>query len=87
MAAMPCFRFNHSDKYLMKQLTFKTNIHSPIGIQAIWDALKEIGVTHFNIDFIDLNHAMKIASEHLISPQHIITVLKQLGYTCEYLNE
>ncbi len=27
----------------MEILTFKTNISSPIGIQAIWDSLKKLG--------------------------------------------
>ncbi|MEY4538699.1 MAG: hypothetical protein RLZZ306_456, partial [Bacteroidota bacterium] len=35
----------------MEILQFKTNITSPIGIQAIWDALKSLGINHFNIDF------------------------------------
>ncbi|WP_044175624.1 hypothetical protein [Flectobacillus major] len=70
----------------MKTLAFKTNITSPIGIQAVWDALKSVGVNSFNIDFADFNHALSIASERMIAPITVISVLSKLGYYCEEMS-
>jgi hypothetical protein len=70
----------------MEILTFKTNISSPIGIQAIWDSLKKIGVNNFNIDFLDVDKILKIITDHRISSEKIIEVISRLGYHCEELN-
>lgn len=70
----------------MEILFFKTNITSPIGIQAIWDSLKKIGVNNFNIDFLDVDKILKIITDHRISSEKIIEVISRLGYHCEELN-
>ena len=70
----------------MEILIFKTNIASPIGIQAIWDSLKTLGISNFNIDFLDVNKVLRVVGEHLISAEKIIEALCLLGYRCEELN-
>ncbi len=70
----------------METLVFKTNIASPIGIQAIWDALKSIGISNFNIDFHDVNKVLKIVSEQFTPCEKIINALAGLGYQCEKIS-
>lgn len=69
----------------MNILFFKTDISSPIGIQAIWDTLKSIEVTNFNIDFSDINKVLKISTEKRINAKAIIHSLNNIGYSCEEL--
>ncbi|MFC0182263.1 hypothetical protein SAMN04515674_101244 [Pseudarcicella hirudinis] len=69
----------------MKILVFKTNISSPIGIQAVWDALKSLNVSSFNIDFQDVNKILQVAVEGFTPPERIVMVLRQLGYRCEMI--
>ncbi|MDR6564538.1 MULTISPECIES: hypothetical protein [Arcicella] len=70
----------------METLMFKTNITSPIGIQAIWDALKSVGISNFNIDFHDVNKVLKIVSEQFTPSEKIINALVGLGYQCEKIS-
>ena len=70
----------------MEILIFKTNIASPIGIQAIWDSLKTLGISNFNIDFLDVDKVLRVVGERLISAEKIIEALSHLGYRCEELN-
>jgi hypothetical protein len=70
----------------MEILFFKTNITSPIGIQAIWDSLKTLKINYFVIDFIGIDHVLRIMCEQLISPEKIIEVISNLGYHCEELS-
>jgi len=51
----------------MEILIFKTNISSPIRIQAIWDSLKLLGINNFNIDFLAADKILRVVGEHLIS--------------------
>ena len=67
----------------MEILIFKTNISSPIGLQAIWDALKSLGINQFIIDFQDVNKILKVVSDRVISIDRIINLLSALGYYCE----
>jgi hypothetical protein len=69
----------------MEILQFKTNITSPIGIQAIWDSLKSLGINNFNIDFWDVDKVLRVVGEHLISAEKIIEAISHLGYRCEEL--
>ncbi|PWK15057.1 hypothetical protein LV89_04995 [Arcicella aurantiaca] len=69
----------------MEILHFKTNISSPIGIQAIWDSLKVLGVNKFNIDFWDVDNILKVMADQFISSEKIIEVICRLGYHCEEL--
>lgn len=69
----------------MEILQFKTNITSPIGIQAIWDALKSLGIYQFYIDFQGVDKILRIVSEGIISIENIINSLSELGYKCEKL--
>jgi hypothetical protein len=70
----------------MEILIFKTNISSPIRIQAIWDSLKLLGINNFNIDFLAADKILRVVGEHLISAERIIEALGRLGYRCEELN-
>jgi hypothetical protein len=70
----------------MEILFFKTNITSPIGIQAIWDSLKTLGVNYFVIDFIGMDNVLRVMCEKLILPEKVIEVLSNLGYCCEELS-
>jgi tRNA G26 N,N-dimethylase Trm1 len=70
----------------MEIQSFKTNINSPIGIQAIWDALKSVGISNFNIDFYDVNKILKIVSDPFTPYEKIINALVGLGYQCEKLS-
>jgi calcineurin-like phosphoesterase len=65
----------------MQTLIFNTNITSPIGIQAIWEALKTLGINNFNIDFQQMN--LKIITEHLSITDDIIKAICSLGYNCK----
>lgn len=67
----------------MEILIFKTNISSPIGLQAIWDALKSLGINQFIIDFQDVNKILKVVSDRIISIDRIINSLSALRYYCE----
>ena len=69
----------------MATLTFKTNITSPLGIQALWDSLRSIGVNSFKINFTDFDNALTVVSDYLIPPKHIISIIRRLGYDCEEL--
>lgn len=70
----------------MEIIQFKTNITSPIGIQAIWDALKTLGINYFNIDFQSVDKILKVVSHGIISIESVITSLSNLGYRCEKLS-
>ena len=70
----------------MEILQFKTNITSPIGIQAIWDALKNLGINYFNIDFQGVDKILRVVSEGVISIEGVISSLTILGYRCEKLS-
>jgi hypothetical protein len=70
----------------MEILQFKTNITSPIGIQAIWDALKSLGINYFNIDFQGVDKILRVVSEGIISIESIVDSLTSLGYRCEKLS-
>lgn len=69
----------------METLQFKTNITSPIGIQAIWEALKSLGIYQFNIDFQGVDKILQVISEGVISIESIVNSLSDLGYSCEEL--
>ena len=70
----------------MEILQFKTNITSPIGIQAIWDALKTLGINYFNIDFHGVDKILRVTSDSIISIESVINSLGNLGYRCEKLS-
>ncbi len=70
----------------MEILQFKTNITSPIGIQAIWDALKSLGIYYFNIDFHGVDKILRVTSDAIISIESVIESLANLGYHCEKLS-
>lgn len=70
----------------MEILIFKTNITSPIGIQAIWEALKSLGIYQFNIDFQGVDKVLQVVSERIISIDSIVNSLANLGYRCEKLS-
>ena len=70
----------------MEILIFKTNISSPIGIQAIWDSLKTLGISNFNIDFLTVDKVLRVVGEHYISAEKIIEAISRLGYRCEELS-
>ncbi len=70
----------------MEILQFRTNITSPIGIQAIWDALKSLGIYQFNIDFEGVDKILKIVSDSIISIESVINSLSSLGYKCEKIS-
>lgn len=69
----------------METLFFRTNITSPIGIQAVWDSLKTLGVSYFVIDFIGIDNVLRIMCEQFISTEKIIEAISNLGYRCEEL--
>ncbi|MFT4033563.1 MAG: hypothetical protein QM669_14180 [Siphonobacter sp.] len=66
----------------MKQLCFQTNIDSPLGIQRIKDALAQLGITRFSVDF--MSHVMYVFSEW-IAPERITEALKRLDIRCKLL--
>lgn len=70
----------------METLMLKTNITSPISIQAIWDALKSLGIYQFNIDFQGVDKILKIVTERIITIESIIHTIQNLGYQCEELS-
>jgi hypothetical protein len=70
----------------MEILFFKTNITSPIGIQAVWDSLKSLGVHYFVIDFIGIDNTLRVMCEQIIPTEKIIEAISNLGYSCEELN-
>jgi hypothetical protein len=70
----------------MEILFFKTNIASPIGIQAIWDSLKTLGINHFVIDFFGIDKVLRVVSDQAISAKTVIETICGLGYHCEELS-
>ncbi len=66
----------------MKQISFQTNLNSPLGIQRLKQTLEQLGITRFSVDFI--NHSLEVFSEW-IAPERIAEALKKLDIHCQLL--
>lgn len=66
----------------MKQISFQTNLDSPLGIQLIKETLAPLGITRFSVDFI--SHSLEVFSEW-IAPERIAEALKKLDIHCQLL--
>ncbi|MBI3259158.1 MAG: hypothetical protein HYZ54_06770 [Ignavibacteriae bacterium] len=65
-------------------LIFKTNIHSPIDMEAIAPHLDSPHIIRWSVDREDIDRVLRIEATHDASTE-IINTIQKAGYLCEEL--